>query len=126
MEGTRLLSALERMALLGLAAAWLAGCALPGERAHRAEWKREWNARVESNRELLAHPCGDFAFDPWADAFLAACSTEAREGDGECGMRARWVAERSRQCRDWKQWLLRNHNQQVRDDTRPEPETRAP
>ena len=107
------------------AAACFLTCASPAERAERGAWSRDWNARVDATTELMAHPCGDFAFDPWADAFLAGCSLEAREADGDCGRRAQWVAERAGQCRVWKLWLLRNHNQRVRDDTRPEPGTRV-
>ncbi len=113
-----------RAACAGLVvAAATTACASP-ERSLRAQWGNEWNARVAASAELMAHPCGDFAFDPWADSFLAACPLEVRAGD-ECDGRARWVRERARQCRDWKSWLLRNHNQQVRDDTTPEPETRV-
>lgn len=98
----------------------------------KAEWRRawtaQWNTRVDAHQQLLDHPCGDFAFDPWVDAFLAPCEppTAGSElGAGECKARNDWAWERSDQCAIWQAWLLRNVHKHERVEA-PEPETRVP
>lgn len=92
----------------------------------RIAWTADWNARVDAHLELLDHPCGDYAFDPWADAFLESCQgkPETRPSKLECEVRTDWVWERSRQCNVWQTWLLRNHRKHQRSKAK-EPETRV-
>lgn len=103
------------LAVLGLA------CASPGE----AEWKTDWNARVDAAQELSERPCGDFVFDAWADEFLEQCNDPSPELEDECRDRMEWVWDRSNQCASWQDWLLRNHNRRERRDDLKEPETRV-
>ncbi len=108
---------------LSLAAVWI-GCS--GFGAHGPEWeqwKADWNARVDAAEQLEQNPCGDFEFDPWADAFLKGCDPVDPE-PGACSDRARWVWERSRQCDKWQTWLLRHHNKRERV-AQPEPQVRV-
>ena len=106
----------------------VAACQPSSKGEWRRAWTGEWNARVDAHRELRDHPCGDFAFDPWVDGFLAPCEhpTEAsREiSAGECKARNDWAWERSDQCQIWQAWLLRNVHKHERVEA-PEPETRV-
>ena len=106
-----------------LALALLAGPAAAG--AQSAEWREDWNARIDAHEQLRDHPCGDFAFEPWAKRFLSGCDLAAETRTADCSARLSWVTERAAQCRVWKNWLLRNHNQRVRHDEIPEPPTRV-
>ena len=105
---------------LALVALPIAALAEPGE-----SWRDEWNARVDAHERLRDHPCGDFAFEPWARAFLSGCETGMEARAADCDERLDWVTDRAAQCRVWKNWLLRNHNQRVRRDDIPEPPTRV-
>jgi hypothetical protein len=95
-----------------------------GRPVEHPQWKADWNVRVDASADLMSHPCGDFAFDPWADAFLDGCGEAQTQAEAECRLRSDWVWERSRQCEVWQSWLLRNHNQRERIDAS-EPETRV-
>ncbi len=92
----------------------------------RAAWARDWNIRIDANTVLKQHPCGDYAFDPWAYSFLAACEPGGRvaASEAECEARTDWVWARSRQCNTWQTWLLRNHGAGSRSAAQ-EPETRV-
>ena len=97
--------------------------------ASQPEWSADWNRRVDNVPNFISHPCGDFAFDVWAEEFLEGCG-DTRLGTGvetaECEQREDWVWARSDQCNVWQEWLLRNHNQRVRDDLTPEPMVKVP
>ncbi len=114
--------------LLSLACTHEPDVAAPDTGPWRAEWARDWNARVDAHEERRDHPCGDFRFDPWAREFLAPCETYSGSGQAmttaECEARTAWAWERSRQCNVWQAWLLRNHHKQTRNPA-PEPETRV-
>lgn len=107
---------------------WLVGglLACPASSERRAEWAADWNTRVDDMPDFLSHPCGDFAFDVWADEFLEGCSEPTTGSEQECEERTDWVWARSDQCSVWQDWLLRNHNQRVRDDLTPEPMVKVP
>ncbi|MCP3985589.1 MAG: hypothetical protein GY723_14460 [bacterium] len=92
----------------------------------RDAWAADWNARVDAHARLRDHPCGDYAFDPWADSFLAGCQGEeaGNRSKAECKERNAWVWERSRQCNTWQSWLLRNHHKHKRSKSK-EPQTRV-
>ncbi len=95
--------------------------------AWRAQWAAEWNARLEPEPVLRDHPCGDFAFDPWVQDFLAPCETYGGAAEmtaAHCEAREAWAWERSRQCNVWQEWLLRNHHKHSRESA-PEPNTRV-
>lgn len=114
---------MRRLALgLALAATACALWGVPGEYAE--PWGADWNRRLDSAPTPFQHPCATLEFSAWADAFLAACAPYGTPQQGECVYRERWVRERSSQCQLWVAYLLRNHNQQVRDDTTPEPSMR--
>ncbi|MBW2244567.1 MAG: hypothetical protein JRH01_21490 [Deltaproteobacteria bacterium] len=112
------------LVLLGWSAAAGAGSVDPKQ--EREAWKESWNARIDAHKELRDHPCGDFAFDPWADAFLADCQGEgaSMRSEADCKRRTDWVWERSRQCSVWQDWLLRNHQKHERSKAK-EPSTRV-
>lgn len=76
MRSSFLLALAGFTALLGWAPMAIAGSV--DSKTERAAWKDDWNARIDAHEKRRDHPCGDFAFDPWADAFLAGC--EGREG----------------------------------------------
>ena len=116
--GTRAQSPALACALLVVASA----CVTQPE---RERWSSDWNARVDSAGHRNEHPCGDFVFDVWADDFLAACKPPSSAMEAECRRRTEWVWERSRQCAEWQDWLLRNHNRQRRSDDLPEPDSRV-
>ena len=105
------------------------GCALWGipsvPRELGAPWADHWNLRLESAPTPFEHPCATLAFSAWADAFLETCRPYRELQEGECVHRQNWIRARSDQCRYWVAYLLRNHNQQVRDDTTPEPSMRV-
>ncbi len=105
--------------MIALAATGL-GCSPPQS---EIGWRSDWNARVDANERRRDHPCGDFAFDPWAKSFLDGCTTSGSGGD--CAARWKWVDARSKQCRVWKNWLLRNHHRSERRDELPEPPTKV-
>lgn len=92
----------------------------PGDR-----WRSEWNERIDQHEQLRDHPCGDFEFEPWAKAFLAGCEPAPDSRVEACEERLDWVTARAKQCRVWKNWLLRNHNRRSRRDGIPEPPTRV-
>ena len=98
---------------------------LLGAASGRAEWKADWNARVDAAESRKDHPCGDFVFDAWADDFLVQCKYPSQEMEAECRERTEWVWARSNQCSKWQDWLLRNHTKQQRRDHLKEPETRV-
>jgi hypothetical protein len=93
--------------------------------SHRDAWKRDWNDRVDRAVARREHPCGDFAFDPWADGFLSGCAGDPEAMSADCRERFEWVLERSEQCQVWQEWLLRNVNRHERRDDLPEPPTRV-
>lgn len=90
-----------------------------------ASWATEWNARVDAAEDIRDNPCGDFVFRPWAESFLAECERPTRVQQRECERREAWVRERSTQCSDWKEWVLRDRNRRGRRDNFPEPEVRV-
>ena len=66
-----------------------------GRPVEHPQWKADWNVRVDASADLMSHPCGDFAFDPWADAFLDGCGETQTQAEAECRLRSDWVWERS-------------------------------
>ncbi|MCP5060333.1 MAG: hypothetical protein GY937_26845 [bacterium] len=94
----------------------VAGAGSVDPKTEREAWKENWNARVDAHERLREHPCGDFEFDPWADAFLAGCQggDAPKQAKAVCKRRMDWVWERSRQCDVWQEWLLRNHQKHER------------
>jgi hypothetical protein len=108
-----------------LAAALLAAACASVPREYREPWAADWNRRLEAAPTPFEHPCATLEFSAWADAFLASCAPYGSRQQGECVYRQRWVRARSNQCQEWVAYLLRNHNQQVRDDTTPEPSMRV-
>jgi hypothetical protein len=89
------------------------------ERVLRSGWKADWNARIDASTGRMDHPCGDFVFDAWAAVFQGDCE---RDLSPVCDQKIEWLIERSRQCDEWQQYLLRNHFRHVRRDNIPEPD----
>ena len=88
-------------------------------------WGAEWNRRLDAAPTRFEHPCATLEFSAWADAFLEPCPRYGSSEQGECEHRQNWVRARTKQCQVWVAYLLRNHNQQVRDDSTPEPSMRV-
>ena len=89
--------------------------------AQQADWKAEWNARVQNARRVQEHPCGDMIFTSWADAFLEPCTRSDPDPDVKCWARKLWVQTRLDQCAPWTRYLKRNYNKRKRDDSRMPP-----
>ena len=115
--------------LAGLLALASSGCALWGiprvPRQLEQPWAADWNWRLDAAPTRFEHPCATLEFSGWADGFLETCAPYRSSQQGECVHRQNWVRARSRQCQAWVAYLLRNHNQQVRDDAIFEPSMRV-
>lgn len=98
-------------------------CSTFGE--ERASWAAEWNARADAAEDIRENPCADFVFDPWAESFVAECERATRLLKKECERRGAWVRERSRQCSEWREWVLRDRHRSERQFSFPEPEVRV-
>ena len=99
-----------------------AGCATgdaQGDMELEERWKADWNVRIDASKSWNDHPCGDFVFDAWAQSFQSECE---RGSSSVCDRKLDWLWERSQQCDEWQQYLLRNHFKHVRRDDIPEPD----